>query len=478
MDEAMRTKHQQPIGQLSARLRDTARPWLRFISLAATLALFALNSADAGAEPIPSGRQRLTASDAAPGKTFGDAVAIDGDTAVIGAPLDSTQAANAGAVYVFIRVNNGWVPHPTTPKLLGSASAAGDQFGSSVAISGQSIVVGAVARNFDAGGAYVFHRATTAANSNWTEEQNITPTLSPQDQFGCSVAVLGTTVLVGAQGDTGNDGAAYVYVRGSATPPWAQQGGKLLPQTRVTSASFGVSVALGTDTAVVGAPGQTDAGSAFVFRRAGTTWGSGQALTLGAPLAPLSNGDSFGRSVAVSGTWLLVGAPGADVGGVLDAGAVFFFERSGSFVSRQRFDTPTPVDSGEFGRAVVMAGSRALVSAPQELSERGQVHLFSMSASGVWSRAATRLSSGLDEVAGFGRALAISSDAALVGASQEPCTVEECGAQGAVYAYGIIELAASVPLLPQRPLLVLGAGLGACGLVLARRRARLRHAQA
>lgn len=70
------------------------------------------------------------------------------------------------------------------------------------------------------------------------------------------------------------------------------------------------------------------------------------------------------------------------------------------------------------------------------------------------------------------------SDAALVGASQEPCTVEACGAQGAVYAYGIIELGASLPLLPRWPLVALGAGLGVCGLVLARRRARLDSARA
>ena len=284
---------------------------------------------------------------------FGYSVAVSGDTVVVGATgedssttgVNSTpneSASNAGAAYVFTRSGTTWTQQAY---LKASAVSSSDEFGYSVAVAGDMVVVGA--RNEDsnttgvnstpnesasnAGAAYVFVRSGTT----WTQQAYLKAShVSASDNFGISVAVSGDTVVVGASGEdsslTGvnstpdesvsNAGAAYVFVRSGTT--WAQQA--YLKASQVTANdNFGTSVAVAGDTVVVGASNEdssttgvnstpdesvSDAGAAYVFLRSGTTWTQQSYLKA----SQVSASDNFGNSVAVSGDTVVVGAQNED----------------------------------------------------------------------------------------------------------------------------------------------------------------------
>ena len=142
---------------------------------------------------------KLTASDAAADDRFGISVAVAGDTAVVGAFLDDTLAGtDAGSAYVFVRSGGAWTQQA---KLTASDAAADDPFGDSVAVAGDTAVVGALDDTLagtDAGSAYVFVRSGGA----WTQQAKLTASdAAADDQFGYSVAVAGDTAVVGAYFD-------------------------------------------------------------------------------------------------------------------------------------------------------------------------------------------------------------------------------------------------------------------------------------
>src|SRR5207247_2438966 len=167
---------------------------------------------------------QLTASDGAASDEFGWSVAISGDTVVVGAFLDDVVAnGDQGSAYVFSRSGTTWTQQA---KLTASDGAASDEFGCSVAISGDTVVVGAyldnVGANTDQGSAYVFVRSGTI----WTQQQKLTASDgAASDGFGYSLAISGDVVVVGAFGDdvgaNADQGSAYVFVRNVTT--WTQQ---------------------------------------------------------------------------------------------------------------------------------------------------------------------------------------------------------------------------------------------------------------
>lgn len=205
-------------------------------------------------------QQKLPEVDA-PGESFGQSVAINGDTAIVGATATNGQ----GAAYVFVRVGTTWSPQGI---LTASDGAAGDRFGYSVAVSGDTAVVGAPYRNSSRGAAYVFVRNA----GTWVQpEQQKLVAIGGEanDGFGWSVAISGETIIVGVfsdnvVGDTLNkEGSAYVFVRNGTA--WSGQA--FLTSDDVTfSFGFGWSVSISGDTALVGThPGY----AAFVFTRNG-----------------------------------------------------------------------------------------------------------------------------------------------------------------------------------------------------------------
>ena len=245
---------------------------------------------------------KLTAADEAANDQFGYSVAVDGDTAVVGANFDDDNASDSGSAYVFTRGESGGWSQAT--KLTASDGAANDQFGHSVA------VVGAYEdddRGGASGSAYVFVKPA-AGWATGTQTARLTASDgAANDQFGYSVAVAGDTAVVGAWGDESQSGSAYVFTRGESGG-WDQTA-MLTASDGAANNYFGIAVAVAGGTAVVGAWGDdakgSASGSAYVFTR-GESGGWSQATKLTASDGAAN--DQFGHSVAVAGDTAVVGA--------------------------------------------------------------------------------------------------------------------------------------------------------------------------
>ena len=286
----------------------------------------------------------LKAANTNSGDVFGSAVAISGDTLVVGARGEDSAATgvngdpfdnsleSAGAVYVFVRAGTVWAQQAY---LKASNPDLGDGFGSKVAISGDTLVVGVYGEDssatgingdqhddsaLSAGAAYVFARTGTS----WSQQVYLKASnTAAGDVFGSTVAIAGDTIAVGAPGEdsiaTGvngnqNDnsaadaGAAYIFVRTGAS--WSQQA-YLKASTATSGGYFGMSAGVASNTVLVGASaaGNNQAlGAAYAFSRAGAAWAP-QAILLA------SNGqveDLFGGAVALDGDTIIVGASGED----------------------------------------------------------------------------------------------------------------------------------------------------------------------
>jgi hypothetical protein len=263
--------------------------------------------------PGPSGwevQAPLAAPGAAAGDDFGAAVALAGDTAAVGAPgRDAPGAADAGAVYVFARSGAAW---SLQALLVATGAGPGDAFGSALALQGDTLLVGGPqAAAGGPGAAWVFVRSGTT----WSEQARLAASdAAPGDAFGASVALSGDTALVGAAGDDhpgGVDaGAAFVFARAAGT--WSEQA-RLTASGGGAGDAFGASVSVSGGLALVGAPGDTlpagaQAGSAHVFVQLGTFW-SQHAVVTSSAAAPQA---AFGRAACVAGETLLLGAPAAD----------------------------------------------------------------------------------------------------------------------------------------------------------------------
>ncbi|ABX07770.1 Integrin alpha beta-propellor repeat protein (plasmid) [Herpetosiphon aurantiacus DSM 785] len=291
----------------------------------------------------------LKPSNTSPGDAFGESVAIDQDTIVIGAfkedssttgvnSMPNEEALNAGAAYVFVRTNGLWTQQAY---LKASNTDADDAFGTAVSVSQDSIVVSAINEDssttgvnstpneeaLNAGAAYVFVRT----NELWTQQAYFKASnTGADDMFGRSVALYATTLVVGAYLEDSNTrgvnnppneaapdaGAAYVFER--VNGHWVQQA-YLKASNPGETDRFGISVALESSTIVVGAyledsstaGGQSDpneqapdAGAAYVFVRIMDTWYPQAYLKA----SNIDAGDRFGASVAVHGDLLLIGA--------------------------------------------------------------------------------------------------------------------------------------------------------------------------
>ena len=311
-------------------------------------------------DPLFTTEIKVTAGDAAGGDEFGRAVAINGDTAVVGSPYDDDKGSKSGAAYVFTRSGSTW---SQAAKLVPTTLLANDWFGYSVAISGGTVVVGAPLNDTavsGAGAAFVY----TGSGTTWTHQATLTASdATTGDNLGVSVSIDGGTVVAGAHLKSVKAGAAYVFTGSGAT--WTQQQ-KLTAASPATNDYFGRIVDVDSDTVVVGCWGDDDLGSssgtAYVFTRSGTTWSQQQKLTAGDGAA----GDRFGAHVAVDSDTVVVGSYMADdtVAGA-DAGAAYVYSRSGTTWTQQQKLTASDKASGElFGLSVALSGDTDIVGAP------------------------------------------------------------------------------------------------------------------
>jgi hypothetical protein len=301
---------------------------------------------------------KLLASDEGPGDAFGWCSALEGDTAFIGAAGDDNLK---GSVYVFTREGVTWTEQA---KLVAADGAAGDQFGYSIRLSGDTAVIGANCdddKGFDSGSAYVF----TRTGSTWTQQAKLlAPDGEPQDSFGGEVSISRNTVLVGScfDDDNGADsGSAYVFTRTGTT--WTEQAKLLASDGAATDFFSAYAVSLLNDTAVIGAQGDddngADSGSAYVFTRTGSTW-TQQAKLLA---SDGTTGDSFGGGVCISGDTVLIGAGGDDDNGN-DAGAAYVFIRTNTTWTQEAKLHASDGAAGDvFGWDVTLDGTTAMIGA-------------------------------------------------------------------------------------------------------------------
>ncbi len=485
-------------------------------ALCTALVLVVLHPVGSASSDTVVQRAYLKASNTDAGDQLGVAVGASGDTVVIGAEDEDSNATGvngdetdnssgiAGAAYVFVRNGGSWSQEAY---LKASNTGTFDRFGESVAISGDTIVVGASLEDSgatgvngnqaddgtgNAGAAYVFLRTGTT----WSQQAYLkAPAVDASDNFGGSVAISGDTIVVGAAwedgGETGvngdptdnsvqNAGAAYVFVRTGTT--WSQQA-YLKASTIDVNDFFGLSVAVSGDTVVIGArhedsgatgvngdqldDGAADAGAAYVFVRNGTTWT--QEAYLKASNAEA--GDFFGIAVAASENTIAVGASsedssaagvnGGEGNGSLNSGAVYLFVRGASGWSQQAYLKASHNGGGDlFGDALAIHEDSLVVGATSEdsdatgvdgdpfnnlLARSGAAYLFRRGGS-TWSQRAYLKASNTGSNDRFGESVAVSEDVVVVGAYLEDSNAtgvdgnqsdDNAQAAGAAYAFDL-----------------------------------------
>jgi len=372
-------------------------------------------------------RAELTASDGAGGDYLGRSVSLDGDTAVVGAAGSDVGGESQGAAYVFVRSGDTWTQQV---KLVAPDGAPGDEFGFAAAISGDTIVVGARFAAIDGidghGAAYVFVRS----GDTWTQQAKLSADDgAAYDEAGFSVAIDGDTVLVGAPFANASQGKAYAFTRTGTD--WAYQA-TFAADDGAASDRFGLALAIDGDTAIAGSPSaQIGAngyqGAAYVFARSADTWSFASKLTASDGAAF----DEFGVSVALDAGTAVVGAHYADV--VFSGqGAAYAFVGDGDTWSEQgKLVSDDAFFGDEFGFSVAVAGDTAAVGAlfadAGGTENEGEAYIFSR-AGGVWSEAAKLFPDTATMGGEFGIGVAVQGDTAIVGAESAPIDGEFRGA--------------------------------------------------
>ena len=358
--------------------------------------------------------QKLLPLDGSASDYFGYSVSLDGDSALIGAVDDDDNGNESGSAYVFTRTGTNWTQQA---KLIASDGAIDDLFGSSVFLSGDTALIGAVNdddNGAQSGSAYVFIRTGT----NWTQQAKLLAVDGAVDDlFGYSVSLDGDTALLGAANDDDNgaqSGSAYVFTRTGTN--WTQQA-KLLATDGTINDFFGSSVSLSGGTALISAHGDDDngaqSGSAYVFTRIGTTWKQ-QAKLLASDGAAE---DYFSWSVSLSGDTALIGSDGDDDNGN-ESGSAYVFTRNGTNWTQQAKLLATDgavYDS--FGWSVSLSSDTALIGAPfddDKGDQSGSAYVFTRIGT-TWKQQAKLLTSDGAAADRFGWRLSLSSDTALFG---------------------------------------------------------------
>ena len=306
---------------------------------------------------------KLTASDGEDGDGFGQAVAIDGAYAVIGADTDDLTGTREGSAYAFKRSGDTWVE---VGKLTASDGEDGDLFGGSVAIDGAYAVIGADLDDLTGtreGSAYVFQRS----GDSWVEVDKLTASdAADDDNFGWSVAIDGDFAVIGARFDDlagMGEGSAYVFQRSGDS--WVEVD-KLTASDGEDEDGFGGSVAIDGDYAIIGANRGDltgfDEGSAYAFKRSGDSWVEVDKLTA----SDAADGDFFGSSVAIDGDYAIIGADLDDLAG-MRAGSAYVFQRSGdSWVETDKLTASDAADGDRFGFSVAIDGAYAIIGADRD----------------------------------------------------------------------------------------------------------------
>ena len=409
--------------------------------------------APAWGQTLPCETQKLTASDADLLDLFGNSVAVSGDHAIIGAWNDDGPFAFAwGSAYIFERIGGVWVEQQ---KITPSDADEQDRFGHVVAISGDVAVVGSPMNDdacppgnvfCDSGSAYVFRKI----KGEWIEQQKLTAgDAVATDQYGITLAISGDVIVVGSPwqdeacggGFNCNAGAAYVYRFDG--DQWAFED-KLMASDADVIDELGLSVSISGDTILVGARGDNDdgfnSGAAYVYQYNGVDWDEFQKLTA----SDAQEGDEFGWGVSISGEVALIGAGLVDTACPEDilcnSGSAYVFRFDGAkWVEEQKLEAPDMSKGDQVGRSVAIDGDAAVLGSrwndnlcPENPDcDSGAAYLFRFDGR-AWSLQQKLTPHDAEPVDLFGSAVAVNGTTVFVGSEGDD---DDGTGSGSAYFY-------------------------------------------
>jgi hypothetical protein len=378
----------------------------------------------------------LVASDGSPNDFFGTNVALSGDTAIVTANNDDPNGDRSGSAYVFRREGDRWTQET---KLIPNDGDPRDWFGRSLALTGETALIGADADKnqspdlYHEGSVYVFQRQ----DGEWIQQAKLKPDEGPPaDVLGRSIDFDGETALIGAVGGAEGDLAGAAYVFTVEDGEWTKQS-KFIPEDSHPSDYFGQYVTLAGDTAFITAPrdenpdGTSGLGAVYVFQRDGEEW------IEEAKLVPneRNEGDGFGIPTAVTGDTVFIGAPNHQ-----NAGAAYVFRRDAQeWRQSQKFSIDGTVtdDQDRFGAGIAVSDDLALIGAPgnenspdrpgfnspEENSHSGTVYLYRRE-NGEWTQQKKIVPSHGDPE-NFGTPISLAGNTALMGSVDTSSQVDD-----------------------------------------------------
>lgn len=300
---------------------------------------------------------------------FGQSVAIDGDYAIVGVPGDDSEIyysmhINNGSAYIYKRDGVNWTPEAI---LIANDARDGDELGFSVDLDGNYAIVGA-RRDDNQGSAYIFVRSDTG----WVQQAKLTASDAAEgEEFGYSVAISGDYVIAGVNHD--GQGSAYIFVRNDTS--WTEQT-KLTASDGAALDAFGRSVGINGDYAIVGAPGNSySQGAGYIFKRNMASW---------LEKTKLRASDGFEQfnvawSVAISGTYVLLGAIGSGGPAGLTGAAYLYLRTANGWAEQMKINANDGADGAFFGDAVAIEGDDIIIGAKRESplgAESGSAYLY------------------------------------------------------------------------------------------------------
>ncbi|CAN5741490.1 choice-of-anchor B family protein [soil metagenome] len=330
---------------------------------------------------------------------FGSSVAITAGEVIVGEPANTLRP---GTVYTYRRGARGWAE---ATQLQATGGQPSDGFGSSLSVSGETLVIGTAARGNRTGAAFVFRRD----GNGWVQAAELRPTdLTDGDAFGTAVAVAGDVALVSAPGDAEQAGAVYVFRRSAAG--W-QQEARLTASDAVARASFGAALALDGTRAFIGMPGTNEnRGSVVVFDIAQGAWTQTSVITSN----QLQPNDRLGSALAAREGAVLIGAPLTD----RQSGAIYRFEQNaeGAWTAVGRLVGFDASPNFRFGTAFAWDGNQVWAGAPSANGGRGAAYHFWRDSGDDWTGAQKHMPAlALSQGAQYGSAIAVMNDIAAIG---------------------------------------------------------------
>jgi hypothetical protein len=346
---------------------------------------------------------KILPGDGAAGDYFGMSVSMSGNYAVVGTPYNNDST---GAAYVFRLEGLNWIEEQ---KLVASDGSQGDGFGFNVAISDSYIVVGA--NNDSIGAAYVFRRE----GLSWIEEQKLQASDGIQgDGFSNSVSISGDYVVIGAHYSDSFKGSAYIFRKEGNNWIEAQ---KLMPGDSVASAHFGYSVSIYEDRAVIGAVNEIYlVGSAYIFKREGTSWIEEQKIIASDGAAF----DWFGWAVSMFGEYVIIGTLGAR--------SAYIFKKENAYWSEEQKLIASDGSSGKdfYGASVSIWKDYVVIGAFGVDSSSGSAYIFNYNGSN-WIERTKLTATDRNKSDGFGFSVSVSGNNIIIGAAGDDDNGENSG---------------------------------------------------